>query len=225
VTTFTAGTGRSSEHVIPTSSICGRSFSVSAEEGLVKALRTTSIGFARSRRLAGQRPGFHTSLGGLPHSTSMRSQLAISTRRLRRLTDSGSLRSVRNSNCPSSSIAMNRCRDTTSTNWLHDIGPRDTSPEGSSSVCSPFRGMGSGPARLRRFLARAETPSPDGSIKGSAEKTMTRDSLRGSTYSIQGSLDDDNGAMVNVAPIQYLNLLHCLIQRWLWLVKHNCRKN
>jgi hypothetical protein len=29
---------------------------------------------------------------------------------------------------------------------------------------------------------------------------MTRDSLRGSTFSIQGSLDDDNGALVNVAP-------------------------
>ena len=69
-------------------------------------------------------------------------------------------------------------------------------------MCSPFRGIGSDPARLRRFLTRAEIPSPDGSIKDSAENTMTRDSLRGSTFSIQGSLGDDNGAMVNVAPLQ-----------------------
>ena len=136
-TTFTAGTGRSSEHAIPTSSICGRSFSGSAKVVLLKALKTTYIGFARSRRLAGQRPGFHTSPGGLPHSTSMRSQLAICTRRLRLSTDGNSLRSARNSKSPSSSIAMNQSRATTSTSWRHDIGPRDTSPEGSSSVCSP----------------------------------------------------------------------------------------
>ena len=91
-------------------------------------------------------------------------------------------------------VDTNRSRATTSTNWRHDIGPRGTSPGGSSSVCSPYRGMGSGPARFRRFLTRAETQSPDGSIRGSAENTMTSYSLRGSTYSIQGSLDDDNGA-------------------------------
>ncbi len=33
---------------------------------------------------------------------------------------------------------------------------------------------------------------------------MTRDSLLVSTRSIQGSLDDDNGAMVNVAPFRTL---------------------
>ena len=120
----------------------------------------------------------------------------------RHSTDRYSLRCVQNSGFPRLSIAANRSRASISTRWRLDIGPRDTSPEVSSSVCSPFRGMASGPARLRLFLTTAETQSPDGSIKGSAENTMTRDSLRGSTYSTQGSLDDDNGAMVNVAPLE-----------------------
>ena len=44
------------------------------------------------------------------------------------------------------------------------------------------------------------SPEPCTTSEVSAENTMTRISLRGSTVSTHRSLADDNGAMVNVAP-------------------------
>jgi hypothetical protein len=49
-----------------------------------------------------------------------------------------------------------------------------------------------------RYVAPLQ--SLDGSTKACAKNTTIRNLLPGSTHSIQRSLDDDNGAMVNVTP-------------------------
>jgi hypothetical protein len=99
---------------------------------------------------------------------------------------------------------LSRHPGTDSTTWLRGFGPSSTSAGGSSSRSSLSLATVSELAMSPRFSAREETRSLGGSTEACASNATTPPSASESIASTRRSHEDDNGAMVNVAPHQVI---------------------